>query len=140
VKLIELLLGKKYEREKIEKIFVFLDTLLNLPIEMELKFEEDWNEKKGRAKEMQLTWENSNLAEAHRKKARQEGKKEGKKEGKQEGKQEDILVLLADYGLISQDLKERIKSETKPETLTKWLKLAAKVTTIEEFVAKMDLN
>jgi predicted transposase/invertase (TIGR01784 family) len=53
---------------------------------LELKFEEDWNEKKGRAKEMQLTWENSNLAEAHRKKARQEGKKEGKKEGIKEEK------------------------------------------------------
>jgi len=45
--------------------------------------------------------------------------------------------LLEDYGNISEELHKKILSEQDPDTLKKWRKLAAKVSSIEEFVAKM---
>ena len=92
VKLTKMLLRKGYSKDKIDKIFVFLDALLNLPAEMELKFEEEMK-KERRDEKMQLTWENSNLAQAHRQKGRQEGKKEGKIEGIKEGIKEGIMAV-----------------------------------------------
>lgn len=62
---------------------------------------------------------------------------QGRIEGRAEGKAESILTLLGDYGEIPEELNARIMSEGKIECLTKWLKLAARVTSIEEFVAKM---
>lgn len=39
--------------------------------------------------------------------------------------------------LLSGNFKDEIKSETDTETLKKWLKLAARANSLEEFVAKM---
>ena len=57
--------------------------------------------------------------------------------GKSIGKAEAILELLEDYGSIPSQLKDTIFSEKNPERLKKWHKLAAKVTSIEEFIEKM---
>lgn len=43
---------------------------------------------------------------------------------------------LEDYGAVSEALKEKILAERDVEALKKWNKLAAKVTTIEEFTEK----
>ena len=43
----------------------------------------------------------------------------------------------ADHGVIPQELQNKISAETDIERLKKWLKLASRVETIEEFVAAM---
>lgn len=78
---------------------------------------------------------------AHMKLVRQEGYDEGYDNGKCKGivvgKKEDILELLADLGDIPIELQERISSQTDLQQLKKWLKLAAKVESLEEFIAGM---
>ena len=58
-------------------------------------------------------------------------------EGKAEGKAEDILVLLQEIGTVSERLQERIINEKDLSTLLKWLKLAAKSETIQQFEDNM---
>lgn len=58
-------------------------------------------------------------------------------EGKVEAKIEDILELLGEKARISEDLRRKIESEKNLETLTRWMKLAAKVNSLEEFVNRM---
>ena len=49
---------------------------------------------------------------------------------------EDILELLNDIGTIPEDLKLTIESETNSNTLSAWLKLAARSENIDEFRKK----
>ena len=49
---------------------------------------------------------------------------------------EDILELLNDIGTIPEDLKLTIESETNSNTLSAWLKLAARSESIEDFRKK----
>ena len=58
-------------------------------------------------------------------------------EGKAEGKIESILELLEEMGQIPDTLQSRIINEKNLETLTKWLKLAAKSDSLDEFLKKM---
>jgi hypothetical protein len=53
------------------------------------------------------------------------------------GKIEDILELLEDLGSIPAELEEKIKKQQDPALLTKWLKMAARVNSIEEFKEKI---
>lgn len=62
-----------------------------------------------------------------------------RKEGKIEGKIEDILELLGDFGKVPERLIERISREVNPEQLSKWLKYAAKVSSLAEFEAGMNI-
>ena len=62
----------------------------------------------------------------------------GKEEGKVEGKVEEVLDFLQDLGNVSEKLEKRIMSETDLECLRRWIKLAARSATIEDFVSKMD--
>ena len=51
---------------------------------------------------------------------------------------QNIQELLEEYGEIPAQINERLCREEKEEVLKRWLKLAAKVSSIEEFVQKMD--
>ena len=62
-----------------------------------------------------------------------------RREGKIEGKIEDILELLEDFGKVPERLIERISREAKPEQLSKWLKYAAKASSLAEFEAGMNI-
>lgn len=64
-------------------------------------------------------------------------RRDAKNEGKIEGKIEAILELLEEFGEVSNELKELIFKETDLEKIKNWLKLAAKVNSIEEFQEKM---
>ena len=55
---------------------------------------------------------------------------------KLEGKIESILELLEDIGNVPDDLKQIIEAETDSNTLSTWLKPAAKAESIEEFREK----
>ena len=53
---------------------------------------------------------------------------------------EDIQDLLEDYGDIPERVKERLKETEDKALLKKWLKLAAKANSIEEFEAALQLD
>jgi hypothetical protein len=60
--------------------------------------------------------------------------------GRLNAKREDILELLEDVGIISSDLKKLVENEEDVEVLKRWLKIAARVNTIDEFLNKATLN
>lgn len=64
--------------------------------------------------------------------------RDGIKKGIVEGKVEDILELLRELGEVPEDLKKQIESQTDMETLSRWLKLAARSASVEEFMSKME--
>ena len=60
--------------------------------------------------------------------------REERAEGKAEGKAEAILELLSDLGKPSEELRRRILNEKNADTLNKWIKLAAKAESLDEFL------
>lgn len=50
---------------------------------------------------------------------------------------QSILSLAAELGTIPAEQQQRITGEQDDETLEKWLKLAARSTTVEEFLSGM---
>lgn len=54
-----------------------------------------------------------------------------------EGKAEAVLELLEELREIPEDVHNRIINEKNLETLSRWLRLAAKAETLEEFLDKM---
>ena len=63
---------------------------------------------------------------------------EGKQIGIINGKIESVLELLEDKGEVPEKVKAEIFAETDPEVLKKWLRLASKSETIEEFCKEID--
>ena len=63
---------------------------------------------------------------------------EGKQIGIINGKIESVLELLEDKGEVPEKVKAEIFAETDPEVLKKWLRLAAKSETIDEFCKEID--
>ena len=70
-------------------------------------------------------------------KGKEEGIAQGKADGIVEGKIESIFEFLQDIGEVPEDLKKQIESQTDLETLSRWLKLAARSVSIEEFMSKI---
>ena len=68
-----------------------------------------------------------------RREGKEEGRKEGQVIGRIEGKIEDILELLGDFGNIPQYMVDNIRRENNPEKLNRWLKCAARASSMEEF-------
>ena len=70
-------------------------------------------------------------------KEKAEGKAEGWAQGKAEGRVEDraeaVIELLEDLGELSDSLKTCIMEQNDLELLRKWLKIAARAESIEEF-------
>jgi len=87
-KLFKLLLDRGYSKKKIKNIFEFLDGILFLPNDLELRFRDDIKETIGGDEIM--TKELTNLYQV----GKSEGKLEGKIEGKMEGKLEVAKKLL----------------------------------------------
>lgn len=74
--------------------------------------------------------------EKHLKNLFEEGKAAGMLEGKAAGKAEDIMELLKDFGAVPQVIKNRIYQEHDIAMLGKWLKAAARASSVEEFEAE----
>ena len=66
-----------------------------------------------------------------------EGRSEGRSEGRISGVAESIIKLLEDHGKISEDLQTKIMAEKDLQVLSKWLKLAARVDSIDVFRERM---
>ena len=71
---------------------------------------------------------------------RKDAAKEAAAEATRAAQIRSILDLLEDLGEIPPSVLERFQAETDAEILKRWLKLAAKVGSIEEFIQKMDGN
>ena len=68
---------------------------------------------------------------------REEAAKEASKKADRNRAVQDILELLKEYGEPSENLQSRLEKETDNALLKKWLKLAAKSETLEDFEKKM---
>lgn len=116
IKLIRLLLQKEWPREKIEKLFIFIDGLLQLPIEKEKSFEAELTEIVGREGEyMGLTWDRSNLADMYYSK----GKMEMVQKWLEEEANADIQLISKISGLSVEEvtrIKEEIQRKRNPHS------------------------
>ncbi|GEN36029.1 MULTISPECIES: hypothetical protein [Aneurinibacillus] len=118
INLIRLLLQKEWRREKIEKLFVFIDGLLKLPVEKEKNFEAELNEMVWREGEnMGLTWDRSNLADMYYSKGKIEGKIELVKKWLEEEVDADIQLISKISGLSLEDVK-KLKKEVQRKRST----------------------
>ena len=63
--------------------------------------------------------------------------KDERKAGKIEGKIEALLELLEELSVVPEKLRATIMQETDLSTLKRWLKLAAKSSSIEQFMENM---
>lgn len=61
----------------------------------------------------------------------------GHEAGKGSGKAEAVVDLLTDKGIVPEDLKEMIMAQKDLQILKQWIKLAAKVDSVEEFRQKI---
>lgn len=59
------------------------------------------------------------------------------KDGLLEGKASAVISLLENLGALSEKLEQKIKSETGPDILDKWIRLAAKAESLAEFEEEM---
>lgn len=64
---------------------------------------------------------------------------QGREEGRAEGKAESIIDLLNDIGELPDSLENLIMKQTDAQTLQKWLKLAARANSVEEFEKSIGL-
>ena len=67
----------------------------------------------------------------------QRGITQGVSLGELKNAMESVVELLEDYGVVSDELKDKIYSQKDISKLKVWLKIAAKVSSIEEFVERM---
>lgn len=63
--------------------------------------------------------------------------RKGRQAGLAEGKAESILELLEDCGTVPESLKTKLYEQKDADILTRWLKLSARVTTVEQFTEQM---
>ena len=85
---------------------------------------------------LDYTWEKRE--KLIRKEEYEDGKAEGRTEGRVSGIAESIIKLLEDLGEISEELQTRIMAEKDLQVLSKWLKLAVRVDSIDAFRERMD--
>ena len=69
--------------------------------------------------------------------ARSEGLRLGMEEGREEGMTLSVVTLLDVKDTVSTPLKEKIGKEKNIEILKSWVKLAASVSSAEDFEDKM---
>ena len=92
--------------------------------------------------QMKSNWKSGHkagVAEGHKAglaEGRELGITEGRELGITEGKAESILELLEELGEVPEELRDRVKKEVDLVVLKNWLRIAAKVESIEDFVEK----
>lgn len=65
----------------------------------------------------------------------EKGIKKGIKKGRVESRTQDILIILSQFGVVPEDLRERILREKNMEVLEDWLIKAVQVRSTEAFEA-----
>lgn len=67
----------------------------------------------------------------------QDERRAGREEGRIVGHRESVLEFLTELGSVPKELQETISRETDLEQLKRWVKLAARVESLDQFVAEM---
>ena len=67
----------------------------------------------------------------------EQGLEQGLSQGIAQGISDTIIEFLSEYGTVPENVKERIIAEDDIDILRQWNKLAARTSSIEEFVEKM---
>ncbi|MGN1166413.1 MAG: hypothetical protein ACI4S2_08335, partial [Lachnospiraceae bacterium] len=75
--------------------------------------------------------------EKHMKQEREENWIEGHEAGVMDQQKENIFDLLEDLGEIPKELRSKIMDESDLQILKKWLKLAARAESLEDFQNRM---
>ena len=78
--------------------------------------------------------------ELHMQQTRAEGWEEGFSQGEAKGRIETILDFLKDLGTIPENMHKMIINQTDSTTLKQWVRLAAKVDSIEEFQNQISIR
>ena len=68
---------------------------------------------------------------------RRAGREEGREEGRIVGHRESVIEFLTELGSVPKELQETISRETDLEQLKRWVKLAARVESLDQFIAEM---
>lgn len=66
-------------------------------------------------------------------------REQGRIEGKAEGRAEAVLLLLEEKGEVPVELRKKIMAEEKEDILREWLKLAAKIESVDEFMQREEV-
>jgi len=81
------------------------------------------------------------IMETAKEEGREEGREIGREEGREEGiilaRKEDILENLNEISLVTEDILKIINKENDSNTLKKWLKISARVNSLEEFLKQI---
>lgn len=67
-------------------------------------------------------------------------REEGREEGKEEGLTEAIFELLSELGNVSDKLRIKVRNQKDTNVLKKWVRLAAKADSIEDFKQNMEVD
>ena len=67
----------------------------------------------------------------------QDERRAGREEGRIEDRKDSILEILSEIGTVPDELREKIMQEQMMPQLKEWTKLAARVDSIEQFIAEM---
>ena len=75
--------------------------------------------------------------EKHMRQEREAAWEEGRNNGISEGKAGALLSLLGGFGALPEELTAKIKQEKDPDTLDRWIRLAAKSDSLADFEENM---
>ena len=75
--------------------------------------------------------------EKHIRQEREEAREDGRLSGISQGKSSAVISLLENLTTLSEELEQKIKSETDPDILDKWIRLAAKAESLAGFEEEM---
>lgn len=119
---------KKFNKEQITKLFLFLDWLIHLPKGLEIKYQESLYQFE-EAKKM-----------AYVSSIERMGIEKGRQEGRQTGRQEGEMILLIrllnhKFGALTPKFKLRIKA-ADIKTLQRWADRLLEATSIDEVFAE----
>ena len=67
----------------------------------------------------------------------QQRERKGRLAGLAEGKADSIFELLEECGTVPESLRKQIYEQKDAKVLTRWLRLSAKVSSVEEFMEQM---
>jgi len=66
------------------------------------------------------------------------GRAEGRVQGRAEGKVESLLEILEELGTVSDETRQKIMSQRDADILKRWIKVAARAETMEEFEKELE--
>jgi hypothetical protein len=122
-------MSKGYGREKIERLFLFLDALIKLPEEMDKVYEEECIKLKGGREKMGLSIFDSRIATNFYSEVREEARREGKKKGLLEAIRLSLAVKFGSESLGVMPIIEKIEES---ETLKGLLEQILRANGLEE--------